>query len=48
MAVFVVFSKTVEFLVITVYIGGLPVTGNVTLKPGKVRTATGIDMLGGT
>ena len=45
----VVFTNTVEFLIIAVYMGGFPVTGNFTLYPFNVwTTATGNIMLGGT
>ena len=41
------FTNTVEFLIIAVYIGGVPVTGIFTLLPGRDSTTAGKDILGG-
>lgn len=48
-AIFVVFTITVEFLISAMYIGGVPVAEHDSVFPGDARTIrAGIITLGGT
>ena len=45
---FVVFTSTVELFIIAVCVGKTPVTGNISLKLGKVRTSADGSIIFGT